>query len=153
MNTNRSGLSAGCRARQASRAAATRRAGSFFARQPARQEEAPQRRAARGDAARGQTDAELFERQVRRRGHQGEYPVGMGRQHRRLPATVLVRLDGAAPAPALHQLDHEADADREPGRRRPTRSASLDRGDHPLPQIHRVRLCHPSLASSTQRSV
>ena len=60
------------------------------------------------------------------------HPLGTGRQRRTLPAAVPLGFDRALARPALHELDHEADADLEPSRRRPPRQPRLDGPHHPL---------------------
>jgi hypothetical protein len=159
MNTRHCGLSAVWRSRQAARAAATSgRSCSaacwvFFSRQAMGQEEAAERRAAGLDTTAGQADAELFDGQIRLGRQQRPHPLGMDIERRAFPSAVSVRRDRATPAPALHQLDHEADADLELGGGGAPRPPALDRAHNALAQIHRIRSCHPSLASSTQRSV
>jgi hypothetical protein len=145
--------------RQARRAAATsgrsRSAACwvFFSRQARGDQEPPEGRPAHRNARGRQPAAQFADREVR-----------LGRQHRlharRVPCQLrtlapadALGLQRAMPAPALHQLDHEARADLELGRGRPARRPGLDRAHHPFAQIHRIRSCHSSLASLTQQPV
>jgi hypothetical protein len=133
MNTSRSGLSSDCWSRQTALAAATSgRSCSaaccvFFSRQAFGGEEPADRRRADVDRFGRQTAAQLGDCEIRLAPQHGVHALGMARQDRTLPATVPLRLDGALSPPALHELDHEADADLEPARRRPPRQAGLDR--------------------------
>jgi hypothetical protein len=159
MNTSRSGLNPGCWERQAARAAATSgRSCSaacwvFFFRQPGGGEEAANPGPAGRDPFMRQPVAQLGDREVRLGRQQRAQSLAVRRERGPFPAPDPVRLDRAALVPALHQLDHEADADLELGRGRPPRYPALHRAHHPLAQIHRIRSCHPLLASSTQQPV
>jgi hypothetical protein len=159
MNTSRSGLNSGCRARQARRAAATSgRSCSaacwvFFSRQPGGGEEAANPGPAGRDPLIRQPVAQLGDREVRLGRQQRAQSLAVRRERGPFPAPDPVRLDRAALVPALHQLDHAADADLELGRGRPARCPGRDRAHHPLAQIHGIRSCPSSLASFIQQPV
>ena len=118
-------------------------AASFFSRQALGDEEPADRCRAHVDRVRRQASAQLGEREIRLGRDQRMHPLGLIRQRRTFPAAVPVWRDRAVPSPALHQLDHEADADLEPAHRRPPRQSSLDRTHHPLAKVHRIGSCHP----------
>jgi hypothetical protein len=153
------GLRAGCCVRQARRAAATSgRSCSaaccvFFSREPRSDQEAAERRAAHRDPRCRQPAAQLGDRQFRLGRQERLDPLTMRREGRALAAADALGLERAPRTPALHQLDHEADAHLELGRSRTARQPRLDRAHDARPQIHRIRSCHPWLASFAQQPV
>jgi hypothetical protein len=159
MNTSRAGLRAGCRARQARRAAATSgRSCSaaccvFFSREPRSDQETAERRAAHRDPRGREPAAQLADREVRLGQKQRLHALRVRRQLRALAAADALGLECAQHTPALYQLAHEAHAHLELGGHRAARQSRLHGAHHPFAQIHRIRSCHPWLASSTQQPV
>jgi hypothetical protein len=159
MNTSRAAFKTGCRARQARRAAATSgRSCSaacwvFFSSHATSGEKATDRGRADLDSVGRQPVAQFGERKVRLSRQERVHPLGVRGQLRTLAAADPIGRERAAAAPALHQLDHEARADLELGGGRPPRCPSLHGAHYPRAQIHRIRSCHPSLASSIQQTV
>jgi hypothetical protein len=159
MKTIRSGLNAGCCARQARLAAATSgrscsaACAVFFSRQPTGDEETADRRRADLDAFGREPGLQFGDGNVRRRRQQRVDPLGVVSELG--PAAATNRIGRKRPPllPALQQLDDAARADVELRRGCPPRGAGLDRTHHPFPQIHRIRSRHSWLASSIQQPV
>src|SRR3546814_8457353 len=118
MRTGFIGWWPGCPSRQTARAAATSgRACSaacavFFALQPPRPEIVIDRRTADQNALAQQAKPQLVERDVALRGQQPIDQICVRRQDMDLTAAGPARRNRARRPPALHQLDHEADAHR-----------------------------------------
>jgi len=117
----------------------------FFERDPATLEEAPQPRRAGRHAPFGQSCLKF---------RQGRVRPGLQQAQDRLSVTFHVlrpavsaqrtRTGGSLRLLPLTPANGAGCADPEPRRRLPTRRPRSDRTQHPLPQVHRQRLAHPS---------
>ncbi len=120
-------------------------------------EEPPHRPVADMQAPIGQLAADLFQRQIRNRRDPRQQPGPLAFQAR--AAITAHRLGGkpAARMPNRNPINNRGDPHPKHRRRAASRQATLNRSNHPLPQIPRIWSCHacwpPSPASSLRPHV
>ncbi len=172
MNTSLAGSSSGCASNQARRLLTTSARSCstacpvFFSASGVRQclsdhwrsigsplEEARQGRARRGDAALGQTGAQLLEALVARL-LEGGHDVRMPRLDPPRPHVAALRLRREAPRrpPLRVPADHRRHRHAKASRRRPSARSAINSRQRTLPQVHRQWLAHLSAPITASRT-